>query len=72
MRALLVFAGALLAACQQGTDAFPLVGTLERDRVEVVAEAREELVELAVSEGEAVSAGQLVARQDDRLARVEL
>lgn len=72
MRAVALAACAALAACQGGEDALPLVGTLERDRVEVVAEAREALVELAVSEGEAVAAGQLVARQDDRLAQVEL
>ena len=51
----------------------PLVGTLERDRIEVTAESREILVEIHVREGEQVEAGQLLASQDpERLqARVE-
>jgi HlyD family secretion protein len=40
-----------------------VVGTLERDRIEIQAEAWETLVELRVFEGEAVRAGQVIARQ---------
>lgn len=63
----------VLAACGNPESALPLVGTLERDRVEIPAEAWETLLEIAVVEGERVAAGQLLARQDPaRLqARVE-
>ena len=47
----------------------PLVGTLERDRVELAAEFSEPIVEVRVQEGELVQAGQLLMRQDG--ARVE-
>ena len=47
----------------------PLVGTLERDRVELAAEFSEPIVEVQVQEGEVVQAGQLLMRQDG--ARVE-
>lgn len=60
-----------LAACSDGSDA--LLGTLERDRVELVAEAQESIVEVGVREGEAVKAGQLLLRLDPSVAaaRVE-
>ena len=52
-----------LAACGgDGGDA--LLGTLERDRIELVAEAQETIVEVAVREGDAVKAGDLVLRLD--------
>jgi len=51
-----------LAAC--GNDADVLLGTLERDRVELIAEAQETIVEVAAREGEAVSEGQLLLRLD--------
>ncbi|MEJ2515362.1 MAG: HlyD family efflux transporter periplasmic adaptor subunit [Gammaproteobacteria bacterium] len=54
-----------LAGCGGEGNGLPAVGTLERDRIEVVAEARETLVEVPVSEGDAVKAGDTVARQDD-------
>ncbi len=55
----------LLVGCR--TDAGPtiLVGTLERDRVELSAEAFEPIVEIAVHEGESVTAGQTILRLDD-------
>ena len=47
------------------------LGTLERERIELVAEAAEPIVEIAVREGDAVAAGALVARLDDTRLRAE-
>lgn len=62
---------AALAACGgRGDEA--LLGTLERDRVELVAEAQEPIIEIAVREGEAVSAGQVLLRLDPAAAGTRL
>ncbi len=53
-------------ACADGDGAPRFVGTLERDRIELIAEAPEPIVERAVSEGELVAAGDLVLRLDDQ------
>jgi HlyD family secretion protein len=56
------------AACDGAREAGPVaVGTLERDRVELIAEAQEPIVEIAVREGDRVAAGDLVLRLEDRL-----
>ncbi|MCU0974960.1 MAG: HlyD family efflux transporter periplasmic adaptor subunit [Steroidobacteraceae bacterium] len=52
-----------LAACG-GNDGDVLLGTLERDRLELVAETRDPIVEIAVREGEQVAAGQPLLRLD--------
>ncbi len=58
----------LLAACQ-AQDIPPVLGTLERDRLELIAEASEPIVEIAVEEGDRVEAGQLLVRlAEERLA----
>jgi len=54
----------LLAACDPDGRGLPAVGTLERDRIEIVAEARETILEIPIREGLAVRAGEVVARQD--------
>ena len=54
----------VLVACSHSTP-LPLNGTLERDRIELVAEDQEPVVEIAVHEGDAVKAGQLILRLDD-------
>jgi HlyD family secretion protein len=59
----------VLSACGAEQSPLPLVGTLERDRVEITAEAREMLMEIRVREGDRVTAGQVIAVQDDALAR---
>jgi HlyD family secretion protein len=56
----------LILGCAGGGDA---VGTLERDRLELVAEADEPIAEIAVREGDAVAAGDLIVRlAGDRFA----
>lgn len=61
-RAAVVVVALALGAC--GDDDTALLGTLERDRVELVAEAQEPIVEVAVREGQAVTAGALLLRLD--------
>lgn len=61
-----------LAACDRGGDPALILGTLERDRVELVAEASEPLLEIAVREGDVLKAGDLVAQLDDRRLRIDL
>jgi HlyD family secretion protein len=66
------FACALgLAGCAPKAPPVAL-GTLEWDRVELVAEASEPVRDIAVREGDAVAAGDLLLRLDDRRARAEL
>ena len=50
-----------LAGCG-GDGGGALLGTLERDRIELIAEAQETIVEVAVREGDPVKAGDLVLR----------
>ncbi|HEV2213409.1 MAG TPA: biotin/lipoyl-binding protein, partial [Gammaproteobacteria bacterium] len=54
----------LLSACGRD-DALPLPGTLERDRIELVAEDQEPIVNIAVHEGDQVKAGQLIMQLGD-------
>jgi HlyD family secretion protein len=61
-QALVVIAALAIAAC--GGDRDALLGTLERDRVELVAEAQEPIIEVAIREGDAVTDGQLLLRLD--------
>ena len=58
---------ATVAACQpRPDDALP--GTLERDRIEVSADANEAIVSIAVREGQAVKRGELLLVQDAEIA----
>jgi HlyD family secretion protein len=54
---------AVLAGCDRDPDDV-LLGTLERDRVELVAEVNEPIVAIDAREGEHLAAGQRVLRQD--------
>ena len=69
---LAIAAAALSAGCDSGDDAGRVVGELTSDRVELVAEFAEPIVELLVAEGEQVSAGQVLMRQDSTRARARL
>lgn len=62
----------LAAACEVSDSPFPLVGTLERDRIEIPAQAWEVLVDIPVREADHVDPGQILARQDATLAEVRV
>jgi HlyD family secretion protein len=57
-------AGLVSAGCSRAYREGEVLGTLERDRLELVAESNERIVELPVPEGDRVSAGALLARQE--------
>lgn len=62
---------ALLGGC--GNEMNPsVVGTLERDRIELVADAAEPLAKIVVREGEAVEAGQLLLQLDGSRVQARL
>ena len=69
---LAIAAAALSAGCDSGDDTGRVVGELTSDRVELVAEFAEPIVELLVAEGEQVSAGQVLMRQDSTRAQARL
>ena len=54
---------ALAAGCSSGDAPHEVHGTLERDRLEIVAESNERIVEVAVQEGERVATGAVLLRQ---------
>jgi HlyD family secretion protein len=70
--ALVLCALAGVAGCAADEQPLPVVGTLERDRIEVTAEAWEYLVDLYVTEGDTVEEGQLLMRLDDARARAQV
>ncbi len=57
-------AAVTLAGCESSDSPLPAVGTLERNRIELIAEANEPIVEIAVAEGDPLEKGQLVLRLD--------
>ena len=65
---LLIILSLLLAACARGSAEAPLVGTLERDRIEIVAEESEPILSLDVREGDRVTLGQVLMKQDTGVA----
>jgi HlyD family secretion protein len=65
MRSRLVALGLALAACGSDPADLPSVGTLERDRIELVAESDEPIVAISVKEGDVVAPGQEILRLDD-------
>lgn len=74
-RLLIALLALALCACQP-SDENVLLGTLERERVSVAAEAAETIIRIDVSEGDTVSAGQALLaldarRSDARLAQAE-
>jgi len=58
----------ILAACDN-TDKVYMVGTLERDRVEVSVESNEPIIAIHVTDGQLLNAGDLILEQDP--ARLE-
>ncbi|HET9862629.1 MAG TPA: HlyD family efflux transporter periplasmic adaptor subunit [Steroidobacteraceae bacterium] len=68
--AAMVLALALAACARHDGDTLP--GTLERDRVELVADANEVIISLPVPEGAPVKAGDVVVVQDRALSTAEV
>jgi len=69
MRSLVSLTSGLLAmlafcACGDGSADGTAVGTLERDRIELIAEAQEPIVEIPIREGQSVQEGDLLVRLD--------
>jgi HlyD family secretion protein len=60
---LLVLTLLTLAGCGDGEDGH-MVGTLERDRIELVVESNEPILEIRVADGERVAEGDVVLVQD--------
>ena len=58
----------LLVACARDQPQ-EVLGTVERDRLELIAESNERIVEIAVREGEHVAAGAVLVRQEAGLAQ---
>ena len=57
--------GAMLVACGSPEEQIEIAGILERDRIELVAEANEPITDILVTEGEAVARGQVIVQLDD-------
>lgn len=60
----MVCASLACAGCERADYGVEALGTLERDRLELIAESNERLVELPVEEGDRVAQGTLLARQE--------
>jgi len=68
----LVACALVLSACDSSLDENRIVGELASDRIELTAEAAEPVTEILVAEGEAVTAGQVLMRQDAARAEARL
>lgn len=62
----------LVVGCESSGEDNRVVGELASDRIELTAEFAEPIVELLVAEGERVTEGQVLMRQDDTRARARL
>lgn len=71
MHALLVCA-TLLTACDSDLASIGSLGTLERDRLELVAESNEPITRILVQEGDVVEVGTVLVQQDTARAEVAL
>ena len=69
---LLTACAALAAGCAEPENENRIVGELASDRIELVAETNEPIVEILVAEGEELTAGTLVYRQESARAQVQL
>jgi HlyD family secretion protein len=67
-----LLAAFMLAACNNSDNLNVVVGELASDRIELIAEVNEPILEILVAEGESVTAGQLILRQDDTRASARL
>ena len=72
VKMLIIAAISTLAACGPDDDSNRVVGELASDRIEMTADVNEPIIEIAVAEGEAVTKGQVLLRQDDARAVARL
>jgi HlyD family secretion protein len=70
--ALRIVASMTLAGCGVGDSTPFAVGTIERDRVELIAEAQEPIVEILVREGQHVTAGDIVLKLEEQRLDAEV
>ena len=64
MIAVLALVGLVAGGCSDGRNRDEVHGTLERDRLELVAESNERIVDIAVREGDRIAAGTTLLRQE--------
>jgi HlyD family secretion protein len=62
----------IISACDSSSNHDRIVGELASDRIELTAENSEPVIEILVSEGEAVKANQVLMRQDTSRAKARL
>jgi HlyD family secretion protein len=62
----------LVTACGDDVSRTPAVGTLERDRIDLIAESNDPIVERRLAEGARVEAGEVILRIDDTRLRAQL
>ena len=60
-----------LAACDREEDSY-MVGTLERDRIDLVVESNEPIITIQAQDGQEVQAGDLILEQDPERAAARL
>lgn len=61
-----------LSACGPGGESVAALGTLERDRIELVAESSEPITRVLVEEGETVDIGAVLVQQDTARSEIAL
>ena len=61
-----------LTACGPSDDSQRVVGEMASERIELTAEFNETILEILVAEGESVTAGQVLLRQNDVKAQATL
>jgi HlyD family secretion protein len=61
----------ILGACDRGETTY-MVGTLERDRIDVVVESNEPIISIQAADGQVVEAGDLILEQDPARAEARL
>lgn len=61
----------VLGACDNNETTY-MVGTLERDRIDVVVESNEPIVSIRAADGQAVEAGDMILQQDPQRAEARL
>ncbi|MDH5621510.1 MAG: HlyD family efflux transporter periplasmic adaptor subunit [Gammaproteobacteria bacterium] len=70
---LIIFAAVLtIAACDSNRDGNRVVGELASDRIELTAEFSDAIVEIVAAEGDSVSGGDVLLRQDAARAQARL